>query len=58
MRTVAKRIAPEASEFVAKCGEETAYWLELLIKAKIVAAARFESLQKEADEPVSIFVAI
>jgi len=52
------------SEFIAKCGdclreaEETAYWLELLVTSKIASAARLESLRREADELVAIFVAI
>ena len=36
--------------------EETGYWLELLAKAKIVAASRLEPLRDEADELLRIFV--
>ena len=52
------------NEFIAKCGdslreaEETAYWLELIFAAKIVPAARLESLREETDELISIFVTI
>ncbi len=52
------------AEFVAKCGdrlrevEESAYWLELLVAAGIVPAAKLEELRKEADELTAIFVTI
>ena len=52
------------AEFVAKCGdclrevEESAYWLELLVAAGIVPAAKLEPLRKEADELTAIFVTI
>ena len=52
------------AEFVAKCGdclrevEESAYWLELLVVAGIVPAAKLEPLRKEADELTAIFVTI
>jgi four helix bundle protein len=52
------------AEFVAKCGdclrevEESAYWLELLVAAGIVPAAKLEQLRKEADELTAIFVTI
>jgi four helix bundle protein len=52
------------SEFIAKCGdclreaEGTAYWLELLVRGKIASAVRLESLRREADELIAIFVAI
>ena len=36
--------------------EETAYWLELLAKAKIVSASRLQPLRDEADELLRIFV--
>ncbi len=51
-------------EFIAKCGdslrelEETAYWLELLVDAEIVSAAKLEPLCKECDELTAIFVTI
>src|SRR2546421_11931947 len=43
-------------EFIAKCGdclrevEETAYWLELLVDADIVAADKLAPLRQEIDE--------
>ena len=51
-------------EFTAKCGdclreiEETAYWLELLVAAKIVPSAKLELLQRECRELIAIFVTI
>src|SRR5438477_5387985 len=42
-------------EFIAKCGdslreiEETAYWLELLVDAKIVSADKLQPLRAECD---------
>ncbi len=56
--------ARSKNEFIAKCGdslkeaEETAYWLELLVGAEIIAPAKLESLRQEADELTAIFVAI
>ena len=38
--------------------EETAYWLELLVEGKIVAASKLELLRKETDELTAIFVTI
>ena len=52
------------AEFVAKCGdclrevEETAYWLELLVAARIVAAAKLAPLQDECNQLTAIFVTI
>jgi len=52
------------AEFIAKCGdslrelEETAYWLELLVDAKIVASEALSALRQECDELISIFVAV
>lgn len=52
------------AEFIAKCGdclreiEETAYWLELLVAANIVAADRLQPLREECDELTAIFVTI
>jgi four helix bundle protein len=37
--------------------EETAYWLRLLIRAELVAAARLEPLLDETSELTAIFVA-
>ena len=34
--------------------EESAYWLELLVAAGIVPAAKLEQLRKEADELTAI----
>jgi four helix bundle protein len=38
--------------------DETAYWLELLVEAKIVAGDKLMPLMKETDELIAIFVAI
>ena len=52
------------AEFVAKCGdslrelEETAYWLELLVDAKIVTSEKLAPLRKECDELIAVFVTI
>ncbi len=51
-------------EFISKCGdclkevEETAYWLELLVEADLVAAEKLASLRQECDELTAIFVSI
>lgn len=51
-------------EFISKCGdslrelEETAYWLELLVDAKIVPGEKLSALQQECDELIAIFVTI
>jgi four helix bundle protein len=37
--------------------DETGYWLELLVEAKIVPAKRLADLQKETNELIAIFVA-
>ena len=37
--------------------DETDYWLELLVEAEIVPAARLADMQKEANELLAIFVA-
>ena len=37
--------------------DESAYWLELLVEAEIVPAAKLADLQKETDELIAIFVA-
>jgi four helix bundle protein len=56
--------ARSKAEFIAKCGdslrevEETAYWLELLVEAKILPAAKLQPLQVECDELIAIFVTI
>ena len=52
------------AEFIAKRGdslrelEESAYWLELLVDAEIVAAAKLQPLRNECDELTAIFVTI
>jgi len=57
----AKRARSNA-EFVSKMEgglqelEETAYWLELLADARIVAESRLMDLMKETNELISIFV--
>src|SRR5437763_8412499 len=51
-------------EFIAKCGdslrelEETAYWLELLVDAKIVPSEKLTTLRQECDELTAIFVTL
>ena len=42
---------------VAEEADETVFWLELLVEAGLVKAKRMESLLKEANELVAIFVA-
>ena len=56
--------ARSKAEFISKCGdslrelEETAYWLELLVDAKIVPAKTLSLLQQECNELTAIFVTI
>lgn len=38
--------------------EETAYWLELLVAADIIAVTQLAPLQEEADKFIAIFVTI
>ena len=38
--------------------DETAYWLELLVEAKIVPEDKLTPLRKETDELIAIFVTI
>jgi four helix bundle protein len=51
-------------EFISKCGdclkevEETAYWLELLVEAELVAAKKLAPLRQECEELTAIFVSI
>jgi len=45
-------------ESVLQEADETAYWLELLVKAEIVAADKLAALQKETDEIIAILVTI
>ena len=37
-------------------GEETRYWLELLVEAKLLPASRRQSLLSETDERIAILV--
>ena len=52
------------AEFIAKCGdslreiEESAYWLELLVEARVVNAGKLAPLRQECDELTAIFVTI
>lgn len=52
------------AEFIAKCGdslreaEETAYWLEILADAEIVAPEKLPPLRRECEELIAIFVTI
>jgi four helix bundle protein len=54
--------ARSRAEFIAKMGvvaeeaDETVFWLELLVETGLVKAKRMESLLKEANELVAIFV--
>jgi four helix bundle protein len=45
-------------EGVLQEADETAYWLELLVTAEIVTAAKLEPLRKEIDEIIAILVTI
>ena len=55
--------ARSSSKFIAKIGivfeetEETLLWLELIVAAKMLSAARVDPLLKEADELVAIMAA-
>ena len=52
------------AEFVSKCGdclreiEETAYWLDLLAEADLVAPERLQPIRQECGELIAIFVTI
>jgi four helix bundle protein len=52
------------AEFASKCGdclreiEETAYWLDLLADADLVAPERLEPIRQECGELIAIFVTI
>ena len=56
--------AKSDADFISKLegslqeADETAYWLELLVKSGIVAPKRLESLRKETDEITAILVTI
>ena len=45
-------------EGVLQEADETAYWLELLVKSEIVSAGKLEALRKETDEIIAILVTI
>jgi four helix bundle protein len=55
--------AKSTADMVAKLGiveeeaDETLYWLELLVEAKIVPAKRLAALQSEIDEILSMVIA-
>ncbi len=55
-------MARSKAEFIAKLGivleeaDETLFWLEILSETKVIKANLLESLMKEADELVAIFV--
>jgi len=56
--------ARSKAEFLAKLGDclkeldETAYWLELLVDAEIIPAAKLNALQDETDQLLAIFTTI
>src|SRR3990172_1095465 len=56
--------AKSDAEFINKLegclqeADESAYWLELLVKSDIVPADKLESLRKETDEIIAILVTI
>jgi four helix bundle protein len=55
--------ARSTAEFISKIErglqelDETTYWMELLTESDIVQAERLTDLQREAEEPIAIFVA-
>lgn len=56
--------ARSKAEFVAKIGDclkeldETAYWLELLVRGNIVPEAKLSALRDESNQLLAIFTAI
>ncbi len=56
--------ARSTAEFIAKIGDclkeldETAYWLELLVRAEIVPASKLSALQDETNQLLAIFTTI
>jgi four helix bundle protein len=56
--------ARSTAEFIAKIGDclkeldETAYWLELLVRAEIVSAPKLSALQDETNQLLAIFTTI
>ena len=63
-RIIGKRNAPSRTQTFSKIEgalqelDETAYWLELLVEAKIVSEDKLAPLRKETDELIAIFVTI
>jgi four helix bundle protein len=56
--------ARSSAEFIAKIGDclkeldETSYWLELIVRAEIVSAAKLAALRQENEELLAIFTTI
>jgi four helix bundle protein len=56
--------ARSTAEFIAKIGDclkeldETAYWLELLVRAEIVPGSKLSALQDETNQLLAIFTTI
>ncbi len=56
--------ARSSAEFIAKIGDclkeldETAYWLELLVRSEIVPAPKLSALQDETNQLLAIFTTI
>ncbi len=56
--------ARSTAEFIAKCGislqelDETSYWLELLVEAKIIPIEKLASLLDETNQLLAIFTTI
>lgn len=59
----AARRAKSAADFISKMGtveeeaDEVLFWLELIVRSKMLPAAKLEALLKEADELLAISVA-
>ena len=59
-----ERVGRRANQFISKCGdclreiEETAYWLDLLAEANLVAPERLVPIRQECGELTAIFVTI
>ena len=51
-------MSPQAGRLCYLWHENTAYWLELLVDARIVAADKLSPLRQECDELTAIFVTI
>jgi four helix bundle protein len=58
------RRSRSTAEFIAKVGDclkeldETSYWLELIVRAEIVSAAKLATLRQENEELLAIFTTI